>query len=236
MRTYFSVFAIPLCMMLAASPVRALDDTDDLKAVAIEALITAPENRALPIVTKLLRSDEDVDLKSRALFVLGQMRSNDAVSLIVEMAQSQDPAIQSEAIRMIGVGGNRVALDAIKEIYLTGDRDVRKSVLEAYLIAGDSDGILKIAQSAESSEDFEDAVEMLGAMGASAELTALRGQFGSSEALIDAYGVAGDFDSLASIAQDNSDPDAQIQALQGLGIVGGERVGELLSRIFRTTP
>jgi hypothetical protein len=74
---------------------------------------------------------------------------------------------------------------------------------------------------------------MLGAMGAREELRALRGKMGPSETLINAYAVSGDFDELKRMAQDNSDPDIQTQAIEALGIVGGDQVNATLVQVYR---
>ena len=83
-------------------------------------------------------------------------------------------------------------------------------------------------------DQFDEAVEMLGAMGALEELRALRERAGMSEGLIDAYAIAGDVESLKVLAMDNSNPELQAQAIQGLGIAGDDdEVGPVLVDIYR---
>lgn len=226
---------VALIVSISALSVAQTDDAEDLKISALEALISAPPERALPIVTKVLRGDGSAELKERALFVLSQIDLPEAQSLLVEMAETDDRRIRLEAIRMIGIGGDQDALAALGEIYGAGDAGTREAVLEAYLIADDSGAIYQIAVNAENAEDLENAVNMLGAMGALDELRALRDRPDMADVLIDAYAVAGDVESLTALAADTSDPERQAQAIHGLGIAGGNEVGDVLVGIYRDT-
>ena len=229
------VILVALITSISALSVAQTDDSEDLKISALEALISAPPERALPIVTKVLRGDGSARMKERALFVLSQMDLPEAQSLLVEMAEADDGKIRLEAIRMIGIGGDPEALGALGAIYAAGDADTRDAVLEAYLIADDSEAVYQIAANAENVEDLENAVNMLGAMGALDELRALRDRADMADVLIDAYAVAGDVESLTALATDSSDPERQAQAIHGLGIAGGDEVGDVLVGIYRDT-
>ena len=141
--------------------------------------------------------------------------------------------LKLEAIRMVGISGDGQAMSGLEDIYRNGDSDTREAVLEAYLIADDEDAVFAIASSTEDEEEFSNAVEMLGAMGATAKLRELRERAGLSESLIEAYAISGDSETLRQLALDNSDPDTQQLAIEGLGIVGDDGVGELLVSIYR---
>ena len=134
---------------------------------------------------------------------------------------------------MIGIGGDKEALESLGAIYNAGDRDPRDAVLEAYLIAGDKRAVYEIAATADNENDFEEAVDILGAMGARDELRELRSRAGVSDTLIDAYAVSGDFDTLRELAQDSSDVELQTQAIESLGIIGGEQVDATLVEIYQ---
>jgi HEAT repeat protein len=211
------------------------DEADSLKMSALEALIAAPPERALPIVTKVLSGDSSPALKEHALFILSQIDLPEAQNQLVETARTGDTKLRLEAIRMIGIGGNADALAALRDIYAAGDGNTKDAVLEAYLIADDKDAVYQIAVNSQDPQEFENAVQMLGAMGATKELRELRDRPGSGEALINAYAVAGDVESLTALATDTSDPERQAQAMHGLGIAGGSEVGEVLAGIYRNS-
>lgn len=211
----------------------SLSESEQLKQAAIEALMTAPPQRALPIVSRVLRGDDSDELKESALFVLSQIDHPDAESLLIEVARTSRGELQEEAVRMIGISGNPATLAELKNLYREGDEELREAVLEAYMIAGDADAIMAIIETAEADVDIEDAVEMLGAMRATEHLRALRSRQGLSEALINAYTIAGDVESLRALALDNSDPERQGEALRGLAITGGQDNTEIFVRIYR---
>lgn len=211
----------------------AIEDSEALKLAAVEALISAPPDKALPIVTKVLQGNGSRELKERALFVLSQIDLPEAQTLLVETARSADGPLRYEAIRTIGIGGDPEALAGLAELHAGGDRATREAVLEAYLIAGDEDAVYRIAANAEDPAEFEAAVETLGAMGALEQLRALRARGDMSETLVEAYAVAGDVDSLRELALDGSDPERQAQAIQGLGIAGADPA--ILVDIYRGT-
>jgi hypothetical protein len=93
--------------------------------------------------------------------------------------------------------------------------------------------VYEIAANATSDEEFERAVGMLGVMGANEELRKLRDRKGDSASLIHAYAMADDAETLRLLAIDSSNPERQVQAIQGLGIVGGGEVNATLLEIYR---
>jgi HEAT repeat protein len=208
---------------------------DNLKLVALEALMAAPDEKALPIVIKLLDGEGDEDLKESALFVLSQIDAPEAHAKLLEIARDAADPLRADAIRMIGIGGDEAAVTQLAALYADGDAATRDAVLEAYLIAGDVDAVYQVAANARDNDEFESAVEMLAAMGARDQLRQLRESAGSSESLIEAYAVAGDTESLLAVARDTSDVKAQAKAVEALGIVGGDEVDAALLEIYRTT-
>lgn len=211
----------------------AISDADELKIAALEALISAPPERALPLANKVLAGDNSDEVKERALFILSQIDTPESQATLVRFAREANGSLQEEAIRMIGISGDQASLAGLSEIYASGNSNVRDAVLEAYLIAGDKQAVFEIAVNADNTDDFEEAVETLGAMGASDELRELRGRTGVSESLIEAYAISGDLASLLDVARDNSDVEMQAEAIEALGIIGGDQVNAELVEIYR---
>lgn len=207
-------------------------ESDQLKLAALEALVAAPGDRALPIVAKVIAGNNSDEVKSRALFVLSQIDAPEARAQLLEVAQHGDERLRPEAVRMIGIGGDPDALSSLAGLYASGDASMRHAVLQAYLIADDSRAVYELATNAKSPDEIEAAVRTLGAMGAKDELRKLRESGGVSDALIQALAVSGDADSLHEIAMDDSDPDRQVRAITALGIVGGGQVDASLVDIY----
>ncbi len=227
---------LSVAMLLLAFSVQAVaqtDDSEELKIAALEALISAPPERAMSVAGRVLAGDHSDDVKERALFILSQVDLPEAQQILLDTARNGDGEIRVEAIRMIGIGGNDETLASLTAIYSDGDEDVRDAVLEAYLIADDAESVLRLAENATTEDEFEAAVEILGAMDARDELRSLRSRVGMSESLIEAYAISGDSETLIEIASDNSDPEQQAEAIEALGIVGGDEVDAALVGIYR---
>lgn len=207
-------------------------ESDQLKLAALEALVAAPGDRALPIVAKVIAGNNSDEVKSRALFVLSQIDAPEARAKLMDVAQHGDESLRPEAVRMIGISGDPDALSSLAGLYASGDDAMRHAVLQAYLIADDSQAVYELATNAKSPDEIEAAVQTLGAMGAKDELRKLRESGGVSDALIQALAVSGDADSLHEIAMDDSDPGRQVRAITALGIVGGDQVKASLVDIY----
>ena len=134
---------------------------------------------------------------------------------------------------MIGIAGDDETLAALRPIYAAGDARVREAVFDAYMIASDHDALLELALAADNPDDLEAAVEALAAIGAIEELREVRNRSGASEMLVQAYAVAGDFDTLREMALDNSDPDSQVEAIGALGIIGSPEATATLMQMYR---
>jgi HEAT repeat protein len=198
---------------------RVEDPSDALKIAALEALISAPPERALPLATKVLDADNTVEVKEAALFVLSQIEMAEAQEKLLDVARSGDAELSAEAVRMIGIGGNPTAMAGLGALYSAGDQDLRDAVLEAYLIADDTAAVYAIATNASSADEFEAAVEILGAMGATEQLRALSESSGYTEELIQALGIAGGDDvnqTLMEIYRGAETDDIREAALEGM--------------------
>lgn len=229
------ILAALVLLVVTNSAAQNANESEQLKLAALEALMMAPPERALPLVEKILAGNHSDEVKSRALFILSQIDDAQAQTLLLETARTGNTELKGEAIRMIGISGDPAALAGLADIYKTGDEDVRESVLEAYMISDDRSAVYEIAVNSTSDEEFDAAVQMLGVMGASDELTKLRDHKGATESLIHAYAISGDFESLHVLAVDASDPERQLQAIQALGIVGGDEVDQALVEIYGGT-
>ena len=199
---------------------------------ALEALISAPPERALPRVRKILEGNSSDEVKESALFILSQIDLPEAQTLLVETANQSDGELRTKAIQMIGIGGNPAALSSLRSIYSTGSIDVKEAVLEALMIANDVDAVMEIALAAEAEEEFEAAVEMLAVMDATAELRSLRNHPGMSAGLVEAFIISDDAEMLLELAMDSTNKEQQLEAIEALGIVNEDGAGPTLVGIY----
>jgi len=238
MRTYAILFTTLTALLLTNAALGqtsdAGDDRDQLRIVALEALLSAPPERALPRVKKVLEGDNSLEVKESALFILSQIDLPEAHALLIRIARESSGDFQVEAIQMIGIGGDPEALGGLKEIFKSGDREVREAVFDAYLIADDAESVYELALQS-TAEEFATAVTILGSMGANDQLRRIHENAGMSEDLIGAYMISGAFETLHDLALDSTDSQTQIQAIEALGILGEDKAGVTLVDVYRNS-
>lgn len=206
---------------------------EDLALAALEGLMSQPGDRALPILKKVLAGNQTRTVKQRALFVLSQIDSEEANQILMQTARSPDSALRGEAIRNIGIGGNSKSLDALLEVYNTGSADVKKEVLQAWMIASRKEPVYQVALNARSEDEANEAIRMLGVMGATEELRKLGDRPNAPGSLVDAYAISGDIVSLRKIADGSGEKSRRLDAVRKMGIAQND-AGRLALRDIYT--
>ena len=223
-----------LIQQISSKPsARVAADTGDeeLAEVALEGLMSAPSDRALPLLRKVLQGSQSIKVKKRALFVLSQLDDGSGLDTVVDATKNAaDPELREEAIRILGISGEDRAIERLRELYSTSkDAHEKRQIIEAYLVADRKDLILAAARGESDPALRADAIEKLGALDASDELKQLletTQDAGNQRAIVNALGIAGNADALSAIAGDEKRPEEiRVAALHGLGIAG-DRGGE----------
>lgn len=212
-----------------------LSERDELAIAAIEGLMAAPADRALPILRKVLAGTHADVVKTRALFVLSQIDLPEAQQAVLDVVRTARGELQHEAVRMVGIGGDPDSLAALMALYNGKAVGLRDEILQALLIAGRKDLVLQIAKSASTEAEARTAIHTLSAMGATEELRQLgdNGKFTGS--LIQAYAVAGDLSSLRRIAEGDGDVAQREDAIRSIGIIGSEQAQLALREVYTKT-
>ena len=95
------------------------DDADETKIAALQALMMMDEERALPILKKIVvdRESGSAEVRRQALMVLGQIRSDETEEILIEvMRNEEDPEVLSEVIMWLSMQGGGKSLDAIVDL------------------------------------------------------------------------------------------------------------------------
>jgi len=98
---------------------QGLSEDDALKMAALNALIMMDPERAVPLLTDLIRQREGVspEMRQRALMVLAQHRTPEAEEVLFEVLQNDpDPDVQGFALIWLSQSSSERALDAIASI------------------------------------------------------------------------------------------------------------------------
>jgi len=217
---------------LPTPPERSPTEDEELSIAALEGLMAQPSNRALPILKRVLAGTQSTLVKRRALFVLSQLDEPEASALLLQMARTPDTELRGEAIRNIGIGGNPKSLDALQDVYKTGDVGVKKDILQAWMIAGRKEAVYQAALNAKTEDEASEAIRMLGVMGAGDELRKLADRPNASPGLIEAFAISGDLASLRKIAESSGDHSLRVDAVTKIGIIGSDAARTALREIY----
>jgi HEAT repeat protein len=219
------------------SSIAATGSDDDIAEIAVEGLMNAPPDRAVPLLKKVLQSRHSDKVKKRALFVLSQIDEDAALDSVVEVAKTtNDPALREEAIRMLGVSGEDRAIKRLGELYAASkDPRERRAIIQAWLVADRKDLILESARNEADGSVRQAAIQALGALDASTELKQLFDSTkdpASQQEIIQALGVSGDVRSLTAIAEGTQPDELRVEAIRALGVAGDEGGSAALVRLY----
>jgi hypothetical protein len=204
-------------------PERLADD--DLKIIAINSLMHTDPEKAYPLLEKIVRGPSAKKIKERALFILAQSDSPRAQTLIGSIARGNaNPDLQKDAVKYIGIHGGDRNRAVLSEVYASAtSRDVKKEVLQAFMLSGDKGRVVNAAKAEKDADLREKAIQLLGVMGARGELSSLYATETSEEvkeAIIQGLFIAGDSARIGELARGEKNPELRSEAIQKLGLMG----------------
>lgn len=126
----------------------AEESNEDLKLIAINGLMNAEPERAVPLLENVLKGTAAPPVKDRALFVLSQSQSTRAQQLLADYAKgSGNPDLQIRALRYLGMAGTPEKQQLLVSIYSgTTDVSVKRAVVQALFIAGAAGKLVDLAR------------------------------------------------------------------------------------------
>jgi TolA-binding protein len=133
----------------AGQPVSPAQETnEDLKLMAINSLMNADAERAIPLVEGILKGSSTPAVKKRALFVLAQSKSPRAQQALGEYAKGGgNPDLQLNAIQYVGMSATKESQQQLAGIYAaSSDSKVKNAVLQSLMMARANDVLLNIAK------------------------------------------------------------------------------------------
>jgi hypothetical protein len=217
-----------------------VESDENLKLLALNALMQQDQAQAIPILQKILAGNQSEELKKRALFVLAQSHSPEAERLIGQIAQGQSgQELQIRAIRTIAAAQGRNAAGMLEGIYQhTSSAEVKRVILQSYLITGDSSKLLEVARQETNPELVKTAIQTLGAMSGGPELLNLYRATSNPQTKADIINalIASGHNGVAplnEITQTEQDADLRRKAIRNLGIAGGMSVAPTLVATYQ---
>jgi TolA-binding protein len=206
----------------AGRPVSPADESnEDIKLMAINSLMGADPDRAIPLLENLLKSDNSPRLKDRALFVLTQNRSPKAQQILADYAKGAgNPDLQMRAIRYIGASGTAESQQQLAAIYgSSNDAAVKREILRSLMTSGAKEQLVNVARNEKDTALRAEAIRQLGAMRATDQLFRLYTPDVPPETrneIIRALMVSGAGDRLLELARGEKDQSVRSEAIRNL--------------------
>jgi hypothetical protein len=206
----------------------------DLQRKAIQYLGVngTTENRQL--LAEIYQSSPDVDIKRQIL--RAYMVSGDRTRVLAAATGEKQPELRMEAVRQLGVMGAR---EELWQLYQKEtDAAVKRQVLQALFVGGDSTRLLEVANTEQNAELRRAAIRHLGTMNVARtgdSLTALYQKEKDPEikrTIIQALFVQNNAEALVAIARKETDIEAKKTVIKQLSLMKSKVATDYLMEIL----
>lgn len=209
---------------VAPEAAEAAED-EELKLMILNSLMTSDPEKAVPLIQKLLRSDNTDRVKKQALFILAQSGSPEAMQILGSYAKGEaDPELQRSAVEYLGLYGGEENAHLLEQIYISSpNMDVRRKILEAYMLSGDGEKLLAVARKEKEPSLRRSAIEQLGLLGrtdALEELYRTETDVDLRRRIVESFMLAGESERLYELACKEPEPKLRRTAIEHLGLMG----------------
>ena len=214
------------------------EQDEELRMLALQALMNSDPEKAIPIVGKQLTSaSASPKEKSKALFLLAQSGSPHAREFLIQIAKGQgNPDLQHKAIQYLGMFGGAESRKTLAEVYAsTQDTSIKRAILRSYMMSGDKEHLFEAAKNEKDDDVKKEAIRQLGLVHGLNELQQLYSADNSTPVrreLLQAFFLAGDAQKLLQVAQNDKDPELRRAAIRNLGLVHSEDSAKALQGIY----
>ena len=215
-------------------------DDQDLKLVAINALMNSEPERAVPLLEKVLNDPKNnLNLKSKSLFVLAQSRSDKAREIVAAYAKSgPNPDLQIRAIGYLGTARSKDSQQILADIYAANnDVAVRRAVLRSMATSRDSAHLFNAAKTESNVDLRREAIRSLGNMQAASELAQLYASESNNElkdSILMSLSNSRGTEKLMEIAKTEKNAELRGDAIRYLGNTRGDKSGDALALLYST--
>ena len=218
-----------------------LTPDEEMKMMAIDALMQNDSERAIPLVDKVLQNQQaSIRLRMRALQALARSNSPKAWESVARVAKDGSNAeLQERAVQMAGSRESAQSRQLMNEVYAsTTNADIKRHVLRSWASAGSKDAILNAAKSDANVEVRETAIRHLGEMRATADLASLYGSESDTkvrERILRAIANTDDWQKLLDIAKTEKDENLRARAVQYASSSKATGAADALTALYGST-
>ena len=227
-----------------------VDPDEELKVMALSALINMDEEKAFPMLEKIVRGDSSLKLKKQALFVLSQHEDEKVLPLIMELAlNSKDRELRDQAVFWLGQREDDQSVEALLKLYDNAESTQNKDqMLHSFANNENPKARAKLIEIAKKESDLElreKAIFWLGQAGDEGEYFELLADLYKTvkepklkEMVVMALAQNGGPEAreiLIKIARGDSDIEMQEKAIFWLSQEGGDDIVELMQDLYAKT-
>ena len=211
---------------------------EDLKLIAISSLMNAEPERTIPLLEKVLSDPKNnLGLKSRALFVLAQNRSDKAREIVTQYAKSgANPDLQIRAVQYLGTFRSPASQQALADVYAANnDLVIRRAVLRSMATSRDSAHLFAAAKSESNPDLRREAIRSLGSMRAASELSQLYASETVAEVkdtILLSLMSSRDAEKLIDIAKTEKNAELRGDAIRYLGSMHDDKSADALASLY----
>lgn len=221
----------------AGQPVKPENVPDEeLRLMALNSLARADEQRAIPMLEKIVNGTGSPRLKERALYVLAQNGSPEARQIIIRIARGGNPDLQARAVQHLGAFRDTESKQALLDIFKSSTNfTVKRNILRSFMRAGDREQLLEVAKTEPAVDLRAEAVQQLGAMGAQEQLAQLYASEKTIEVrkrIIQAMFQRHNPDALIQLLKTETEPELRRSIVQNLGQMGSPQGAAALQALY----
>jgi HEAT repeat protein len=216
-------------------PVSPADETnEDIKLMAINSLMNADPDQAIPLLEGLLKKSSSPKLKEKVLFVLTQNRSPKAEQILTDYAKGAgNPDLQVRAVRYIGMSGTAESQQQLVAIYgASNDVGVKREILRSLSSGAGKEQLFNLAKNESNAELRIEAIRQMGALRATDQLVRLYTPDLAPEVkteIIRALTATGSSDKLLELARAEKDANVRMEVVRDLAATKSTSADSLLS-------
>jgi HEAT repeat protein len=207
----------------------------DLQRKAVEYLGIFGGAESRKILADVYTGTSDVSVKRAIL--RGYMIGGDKEHLFAAAKSEKDEGLREEAIRQLGLVHG---IEELRQLYQSeSSTAVRRSILQAFFLAGDSKKLVEAAQSEKDPELKRAAIRNLGLIHSDDSGKALQSIYekdadrGVREEVLNSFFLQGNASAIVAIARNEKDPELKKVAVQKLSIMHSKEGTDYLMEILQ---
>ena len=203
-----------------------------LQQKAIEILGMSGDKESRAMLASMYSEINNSDVKRSILN--GLMMARDETRLLAIAKQETDTDLQRQAIEMLGV----IRSKGLQELYTKdASANIKEAVINGLMVSRDDEGIIKIIEQETDPEVAVKAIQMLGVIRSTKGSTVLGNLWTDKdapiaikEAILEAWMIGRDYDSLKQAAKATTDPELREKTIEMLGVT---RQRETLREMYK---